>query len=56
MDYEKINAKLKAQGLKTLHSTTILGIDSALHKNKIYGDHVSPRNLDVHLKHEVELS
>ena len=56
MDYETINTRFKAQGLKTLHSTTILGIDSALHKNKIYGDHVSPSYLDIHLQHEVELS
>ena len=56
MDYETINTRFKAQGSKILHSTTILGIDSALHKNKIYGDHVSPSNVDIHLQDEVELS
>ena len=56
MDYESINRRFKAEGLKTLHSTTILGIDSALHKTKVYGDHLSPSNIDAHLQDEVELS
>jgi len=56
MDSGTVNAKLKAQGLTTLHSTTGLDLDGALHGNEVFGDRSSPDDLDTHLQREVELS
>ena len=57
MDSGTLNAKLKAHGLKTLHSTTSLGLEGTIHGTWVFGDgRALPYGLDTHLQREAELS
>ena len=58
MDSGTLNEKLRAHGLKTLHSTTGLGLEGAIHGTTVFGDRRAPRpdDLDAHLQREVELT
>ena len=38
MDSGTLNEKLKAHGLKTLHSTTSLGLEGAIHGATVFED------------------
>ena len=58
MDSGTLNEKLKAHGLKTLHSTTAIGLEGAIHGATVFGDRRAPRpdDLDAHLQQEVKLA
>ena len=58
MDSGTLNEKLKGHGLKTLHSTTGLGLEGTVHGATVFGDSRAPRppNVDAHLQQEVEIA